>query len=56
MITGVKEKVETDSVTDDQWQIATAHVDSSASQDGWSAEAIDGDLDDVHTPNPNECE
>ena len=54
-VTGVKEEAETDIVTDDQWQIATAHVGSSTSQDVWSAEAIDGDLDDVYTPGPDDA-
>jgi len=55
-LTGVENEAETDIVTDDQWQIAAEHVDSPASQDVWSAEAEDGDLDHVHTPNPNERE
>jgi hypothetical protein len=53
-LTGVKKEDETDITIDDQWLWRTTQVDSSMNQDGWSAEAIDGDIDDVCTLNPNE--
>jgi hypothetical protein len=53
-LTGVKKEDEIDITIEDQWLWRTTQVDSSMNQDGWSAEAIDGDIDDVCTPNPNE--
>ena len=49
-----KEEAETDIANDGELLAAAAQVDAYMAPAAWSADAVDGDLEDAHTPNPED--